>query len=106
MKPNNILGLLVSHSKPYLTSIYTALNPIAVHKPLCPNTSKKLEDKENVKIQWTILHSTKNDVPLRSENCSICNLERLAIAEAERNKTLNTRNVLAIICPHHKLSYF
>ena len=65
---------------------------------------KKIEDKENVKIQWTILHSTNNDVPLKPENCSICNLERLAIDETDRNKTLNTRNELATVCPHHKSS--
>ena len=53
---------------------------------------KKFDDKENVKIQWTILQSTNNNVPIRPDNCSICNLERLAIAEADRNETLNTRN--------------
>ena len=48
----------------------------------------KFEDKENVKIQWTILHSSNNNVPIRPDNCSICNLEKLAFAEADRNKTL------------------
>ena len=41
------------------------------------------------KKQWTILYNTKIDVPLKTENYSICNLERLAIAEADRNETLN-----------------
>ena len=36
-------------------------------------------------------------MPLKPENCSICNLERLTIAEADRKKALNTRNKLAII---------
>ena len=46
----------------------------------------------NVKIQCTILHSTNNGVSLKPEKCSICNLERLSIAKADSNKTLNTRN--------------
>ena len=67
---------------------------------------KKFEDTDNVKIQWTILHSTYYDVPHKPENFSIYKLEILAIAEADWNKTLNTRNELATICPHHKSNCF
>ena len=56
------------------------------------NYFRKIDNKDNVKIEWTILHKTNNDVPLKHESCFICNLERLAIGEADRNKPLNTRN--------------
>ena len=40
-------------------------------------------------------YNTNNDVPLRPDNCSISTFERLTIAYADNNKTLNTRNELA-----------
>ena len=65
---------------------------------------RKIDDKDNVKIEWTILPNTNNGVLLKPENCSICNFERFAVAETYRNKALNTRNKLATICSHHKSS--
>ena len=36
-------------------------------------------------IKWSILHKIKEYIPEKSDNCSICNLERIvAIAEMDR----------------------
>ena len=65
-------------------------------------------NNNDVKIIWSIIHKIFKDVPEKPEMCSICNLERMAIAEANREKlrTLNLRNELSTICPHIKSSYF
>ena len=48
-------------------------------------------------IQNQLLGSKKHG----TDSCSICNLERMAIADADRDKTLNIRKELATTCPHH-----
>ena len=57
-------------------------------------------------VKWQILFKTNCLVPRNTDNCSICNLERMAIAEAERHKALNVRKKLATTCPHYRSSYF
>ena len=37
---------------------------------------KTIDNKDNMKIEWTILHKTTKGVPLSTESCSICNLEK------------------------------
>ena len=58
------------------------------------------------KIKWQILFKANCLVPRNKDNCSICNLERMAIAEADRDKELNVRIKLATTCPHYRSSYF
>ena len=57
-------------------------------------------------IKWLILFKTNCLAPRNTNSCSICNLERMAIAEADRDKALNVRKELATTCPHHRSSYF
>ena len=59
----------------------------------------------NIKIMWSILNKVSNKTPEKPEMCSICNLERMAIAEANREKCLNMRKELSSVCPHFKSSY-
>ena len=37
--------------------------------------------------------------PFKPEACTICNLERIAIAESKREKLLNQQTELAAQCP-------
>ena len=55
-------------------------------------------------IKWSIIHHMKS---LRaSEGCSLCNLERIELAKADKRKTLNRRNELQAKCPYRKGRYF
>ena len=84
------------------------------HKPSFNSSSNqttlskfyKRNKNEISDIKWTILHKIKGNVPERSDKCSICNLERMAIAEMDREKSLNVRNELASVCPHFRSAYF
>ena len=51
-------------------------------------------------IKWQMLFKTNCPVPRKADNCSTCNLERMAIAEADRNKALNIRKELTSMSPH------
>ena len=62
----------------------------------------KANRKDITQIKWSILHKIKEYIHKRSDNCSICNLERMAITEMDREKSLNVRNELATLCPHFK----
>ena len=35
-------------------------------------------------IKWSTLHNIKEYIPEKRDDCSICNLERMAIAEMDR----------------------
>ena len=62
---------------------------------------------DDIKIVWSIPNKLKQGVPNKSHNCSFCSLERIAIADANKEKSLYLRNELANdVCPHYKLSYF
>ena len=37
-------------------------------------------------MKWSILHKIKEHIPEKSDDCSICNLERMAIAEMDTEK--------------------
>ena len=63
-------------------------------------------NSSDLKIFWSIISKASNVTPKKPEQCTICNLERMAIAEANRVKCLNKRNELATVCPHFKSSYF
>ena len=57
-------------------------------------------------IKWQILYKINSSVPKKADNCSICNLERMAIAESDRTKSLNIRKELTAMCPHFRSCYF
>ena len=62
---------------------------------------------KNVKynIKWEILHQVQNNI--QSLNfCQVCNLEKYAIATAEKQKTLNKRNEIISKCSHNRSRYF
>ena len=66
----------------------------------------KLKDQNlNYKINWKILQKTRASRSLRN-GCNLCNLERLEIAKANKNKALNKRSELKTQCPHYKKCYF
>ena len=66
----------------------------------------KLQDKKTkFQIKWSILHQAKATTNSKS-GCSLCNLERIEIALAERDKSLNKRNELQAKCPHFRGRYF
>ena len=46
------------------------------------------------------------NTPYTPEACTIFNLERTAIAESNREISLNQRTELTIMCPHFKSRYF
>ena len=66
----------------------------------------KLKEKTiDYNIKWSIIYqshqSTKN-----LKFCSLCNLEKLAIALAKRSTLLNNRNELVARCMHNISKYF
>ena len=56
-------------------------------------------------VEWKILHRTKARFSTRN-GCTLCNLEKMAIARADKDKMLNTRTELQAKCPHNKGKYF
>lgn len=62
--------------------------------------------KKNFSITWSILHSPRMNSNNINRICSICNLERLAIATADKNRTLNKRSQLTGGCVHYRNFYF
>lgn len=57
-------------------------------------------------VKWSILLRSHTRKPSVSGLCSTCNLERMAIAAADRKKTLNQRSELTGKCKHHRRLYF
>ena len=66
----------------------------------------KQKDKgEEPKIKWRILHKIR--MPDKQQKiCALCNLERIEIASAKRNRTLNKRKELTGSCVHFRKFYF
>ena len=54
-------------------------------------------------IKWEIVHRSKQNKP--SKICTLCNLERLEIAFADKNKLLNLRSELVGKCRHFTKFY-
>ena len=61
---------------------------------------------EEPKISWSIVHRVKRPGDSAPRICSTCNLERIAIAMADRRRSLNTRSELTGACVHFRKSYF
>ena len=58
-------------------------------------------------IKWSIINKIgKRSGGGQQRMCLTCNLERLAIASADRKRTLNKRSELTGNCPHEQGSYF
>ena len=66
----------------------------------------ELKNKNKIyKIKWNIIYKTKKPTVIL-KGCTLCNLERLAIAKADKNKSLNKRSELKTQCPHYKTKFF
>ena len=66
----------------------------------------KLKDKNiQYKIKWEIIQKTRPPTTVK-KGCNLCNLERLEIAKADKNKALNKRNELKTQCPHYRNRFF
>ena len=66
--------------------------------------TKKADGTEPT-IKWTIMTKTKA-MPNEKNGCTLCNLERLAIAKANKERSLNVRRELSCMCPHFVKSFF
>ena len=65
----------------------------------------KTEDKKEPQVKWEIINQTRATVSERF-GCMVCNLEKIAIAKADKDQTLNKRNELVASCPHFSSKYF
>lgn len=61
---------------------------------------------EKPAISWSIVYQTKRSGDSIPRTCSTCNLERIAIATADRRRSLNKRSELTGACVHFRKSYF
>ena len=57
-------------------------------------------------LEWKILHKGPPGYSSTGRSCTVCNLERMAIAKADREKSLNKRSELVAKCPHRRGMYF
>ena len=62
--------------------------------------------KTKFEIKWNILQKIKINSTTGVNGCTLCNLERLELARADRRKALNKRNELQSRCPHNKGNFF
>ena len=65
----------------------------------------KKKDGVEPKIKWSIVAQTRA-TPNERNGCTLCNLERMAIAKANAKRTLNVRTELTCMCPHFTKNYF
>ena len=63
------------------------------------------DDGTEPKIKWSIIRKT-NSKPNLKNGCTLCNLEKVAIAKANRERSLNIRKELVNACPHFKKNFF
>ena len=66
---------------------------------------KKIEFDKDPSIEWDILAKTNATVSEKF-GCTVCNMERLAIAQVSPDAALNERNELVTSCPHFTKRYF
>jgi hypothetical protein len=66
-----------------------------------------MKDKgEDPQISWKVLHNIRIPSNKPQRICSLCNLERMEISEAKRDRTLNRRTELTGACVHFRKLYF
>ena len=63
-------------------------------------------NSNNIEIILSTINRVSNMRPKKPDIFFICNFERMAIAKANREKSLNVSNELAKFCVHYKSSYF
>jgi len=83
--------------------------PNKTKPPHCTQLANYLWDlrrsNTKYKVNWKILKNTNSKFrPLKM--CTLCNLERLHIAAADKRKILNKRNELVTQCPHYPKEFF
>ena len=67
---------------------------------------KAKEKGGDPQIRWKALHTTRKPENKPQNVCSLCNLERLEIAEAKRERVLNKRSEMTGACVHYRSFYF
>ena len=67
---------------------------------------KAKEKGVDPQISWKVLHKTRRPKDKPQRVCLLCNLERMEIAEAKREKVLNKRSELTGACVHYRSCYF
>ena len=65
----------------------------------------KLADKKDPKITWSILNRASTATSERF-GCTVCNMEKIAIARTDKDRSLNRRNELVSSCPHFLKTFF
>ena len=63
------------------------------------------EKNQKFNIKWKIINQSKQTAP-NLKICTLCNLERMEIALAEKRNLLNSRNELVTKCPHSRRLFF
>ena len=66
---------------------------------------KLKETNKQYDIEWKIIDQKRVNKNTVSKICSICNLERLTIALADKKKSLNKRAELTSKCPHLRSAF-
>ena len=66
----------------------------------------KLKDQgKSPNIKWSIVKKINSGFNMKN-GCNLCNTERYEIANADREKLLNSRNERKRVCPHYAKKYF
>ena len=92
----------------YTNIVHHFLNPTRRSPPTAhnsPTTYGNYMKKTKKKIKWKIVRQINSKFK-PNFMCSLCNLERLYIANANKRKILNKRNELVTQCPHYPREYF
>ena len=70
------------------------------------NHIQELKEKgRKYNIKWKVINYSRQSLP-SIKYCTLCNLERLEIARAEKRCLLNSRNELVAQCVHNPNLYF
>ena len=57
-------------------------------------------------MRWSIIHAMKSIPSGARKICTTCNMEKIAIASADKTTLLNRRNEMSALCPHFRRFYF
>ena len=90
----------------YNNHMYTFRHQQARHSTELSKYIWDLKEKNlTYNIKWDTIHWIKSN-NINYKFCSICNLEKLEIALANKNEILNRRTELMSKCKHHRSQYF
>ena len=59
------------------------------------------DDNIKYEINWEIVNKTNNRFS-KKFGCTLCNMEKIAIMEADKDISLNKRKELCAKCPHYR----